>query len=69
MRECIWAYMHENVPSPALFTLTEGANIAWRDTDTSTPDIRFTDTLRLLLLANINKSGPLYATLFYNEHK
>ncbi|XP_043288264.1 integrator complex subunit 5 [Venturia canescens] len=69
MRECIWAYMHENVPSPALFTLTEGSNIAWRDTDTSTPNIRFTETLRLLLLANIHKSGPLYATLFYNEHK
>ncbi|XP_076236302.1 integrator complex subunit 5 omd isoform X2 [Calliopsis andreniformis] len=69
MKECVWAYMRENVPSPALFTRTEGVNIAWRDTDTSTPNTRFTETLRLVLLANIHKLGPLYATLFYNETK
>ena len=69
MKECVWAYMRENVPSPALFTRSEGVNIAWRDTDTSTPNIRFTETLRLVLLANIHKLGPLYATLFYNENK
>ncbi|XP_076684692.1 integrator complex subunit 5 omd isoform X3 [Andrena cerasifolii] len=69
MKECVWAYMRENVPSPALFTRSEGVNIAWRDTDTSTPNIRFTETLRLVLLANIHRLGPLYATLFYNENK
>ncbi|KAK0086015.1 hypothetical protein PV325_004038 [Microctonus aethiopoides] len=69
MRECVWAFMHENVPSPALFTLTEGASIAWRDTDVSTPSTRFTNTLRLFLLANIGKTGALYSTLFYNENK
>lgn len=69
MRECIWAYMHENVPSPALFTRCEGANVAWRDTDSSIPSIRYTETLRLILIANIHKLGPLYSTLFYNEHK
>jgi integrator complex subunit 5 len=61
--------MHENIPSPMLFTRTEGATIAWRDTDTSSPNIRFTETLRLLLLANIHILGSLYATLFFNEHK
>ncbi|XP_015116188.1 integrator complex subunit 5 [Diachasma alloeum] len=69
MKECVWAYMHENVPSPALFTLTEGASIAWRDTDMSAPGARFTETLRLILLPNIAKTGSLYNTLFYNEHK
>lgn len=69
MKECVWAYMRENVPSPALFTRSEGANIAWRDTDTSTPNLRFTETLRLVLLANIHILGPLYAALFYNENK
>lgn len=69
MKECVWAYMRENVPSPALFTRNEGANIAWRDTDTSAPNSRFIETLRLILFANINKLGPLYATLFYNENK
>ncbi|KAK1117511.1 hypothetical protein K0M31_016544 [Melipona bicolor] len=64
MKECVWAYMRENVPSPALFTRSEGANIAWRDTDTSTPNSRFTETLRLLLLSNIHTLGPLYAALF-----
>ncbi|XP_076180595.1 integrator complex subunit 5 omd isoform X2 [Ptiloglossa arizonensis] len=69
MKECVWAYMRENVPSPALFTRSEGANIAWRDTDTSTPNVRFTETLRLVLLANIQTLGALYSTLFYNENK
>ncbi|XP_063988292.1 integrator complex subunit 5 [Diachasmimorpha longicaudata] len=69
MKECVWAYMHENVPSPALFTLTEGASIAWRDTDMSAPGARFTETLRLILLPNIAKTGSLYNTLFYNDHK
>ncbi|EFN88542.1 Integrator complex subunit 5 [Harpegnathos saltator] len=69
MKECVWAYMREHVPSPALFTRTDGSNIAWRDTDTSTPNTRFTDTLRLVLLANIHTLGSLYSTLFYNENK
>ncbi|XP_058797109.1 integrator complex subunit 5 [Phymastichus coffea] len=69
MRECVWMYMQEHVPAPALFTRVEGATISWRNTDTSTPDIRFTETLRLLLLANIHVLGPLYATLFFNENK
>ncbi|XP_024943698.1 integrator complex subunit 5 [Cephus cinctus] len=69
MRECVWAYMHENVPSPALFTRNEGTNVAWRDTDTSVPNIRFTETLRLVFLSNINNLGALYSTLFYTEHK
>lgn len=69
MKECVWAYMRENVPSPALFTRSEGANIAWRDTDTSAPNVRFTEILRLVLLSNIHTLGSLYATLFYNENK
>ncbi|XP_034942928.1 integrator complex subunit 5-like [Chelonus insularis] len=69
MKECVWAYMHENVPSPALFTLTEGASIAWRDPDVSTPNVRFTNILRLFILANIAKTGMLYFTFFFNENK
>ncbi|XP_035740370.1 integrator complex subunit 5-like [Vespa mandarinia] len=69
MRECVWAYMRENVPSPALFTRNEGSNVAWRDTDTSIPNTRFIEILRLILLANIHNLGPLYSTLFFNEHK
>lgn len=69
MKECVWAYMHENVPSPALFTFIEGASIAWRDTDATVPSPKFTDTLRLILLANIDKTGALYCTLFYKEKK
>ncbi|XP_008210247.1 integrator complex subunit 5 [Nasonia vitripennis] len=69
MRECVWMYMHENIPSPMLFTRSEGASIAWRDTDTSTPNIRFTETLRLIFLANIHILGSLYSNIFFNEHK
>jgi len=69
MRECVWTYMRENVPSPALFTRCEGTNIAWRDNDISMPNARFTDTLRLILLANLHTLGTLYSILFYNENK
>jgi len=61
--------MRENVPSPALFTRCEGANIAWRNNDISTPNARFTDILRLILLANMHTLGTLYSILFYNENK
>lgn len=67
MRECVWMYMHENVPSPMLFTRNEGVRIAWRDTETSTPSPRFVDILRLLMLANVHTLDFLYATLFFNE--
>lgn len=69
MRDCIWAYMHENVPTPTLFIQVEGANIAWRDIDTSTTSVRFTETLRLLLLANIHNLGSLYNILFFDPNK
>lgn len=69
LRECIWIYMQENVPSPMLFTRAEGTNIAWRDSDNSVPHPRFTETLRRSLLANISVLSPLYATLFFNENK
>lgn len=67
MRECVWLYVYENIPSPMLFTRIEGARVAWRDTETSSPNVRFIEILRLLMLANVNRLDYLYATLFFNE--
>ncbi|XP_046419986.1 integrator complex subunit 5 isoform X1 [Neodiprion fabricii] len=69
LRECIWAYMHENVPSPALFTRSEGSNVAWRDPDASTLNPRCIETLRLIVLANIHRMGALYSALFLHNRK
>ncbi|XP_012524934.1 integrator complex subunit 5 isoform X2 [Monomorium pharaonis] len=69
MRECLWAYMRDNIPCPTLFTQNESHTVAWRDTDMWKPHARFTETLRLVLLANIHILGSLYSTLFYNENK
>lgn len=61
--------MHENVPSPALFTRSEGSNVAWRDPDSSIPNPQCIETLRLIVLANIHKMGALYSALFLNDRK
>lgn len=69
IRECIWIYMQENVPVPMLYSRAEGSGIAWRDPEISVPHPRFTETLRLSLLANINILSSLYSTLFFNENQ
>lgn len=63
MRECVWNYMRDHVPSPALFT-RDGNGVMWRDPTLSKPTKQYTETLRIVLLNNIEKLGDLYHQLF-----
>lgn len=55
--------MRDHVPSPALFT-RDGNGVMWRDPALSKPTKQYTETLRIVLLGNIDKLGDLYNQLF-----
>ncbi|KAF6214343.1 hypothetical protein GE061_009083 [Apolygus lucorum] len=66
LRDCVWNYLRDNVPAPALFTRDANGNM-WRDTLTSRPSKQYTETLRLVMLDNVSSLGPLYYTLFVKD--
>ncbi|KAL1124013.1 hypothetical protein AAG570_001783 [Ranatra chinensis] len=66
LRDCVWNYMRDHVPSPALFS-RDSNGAMWRDPSTSRPPKQYTETLRLVMLKNISSLGPLYNTLFVQE--
>ncbi|XP_054269182.1 integrator complex subunit 5-like [Macrosteles quadrilineatus] len=63
LRECVWNYMRDHVPAPALFT-QDASGTMWRDPALSRPPKQYTETFRLILQRNIGKMGQLYAQLF-----
>lgn len=63
LRVCVWNYMHANVPSPALFSRDSYGNM-WRDATQNPPGPQYTETMRLIMLGNIESLGELYAQLF-----
>lgn len=66
LRECLWNFMRDHVPSPALFA-RDGSGVMWRDPTLSRPPQQYTETFRLILQRNIGKLGQLYAQLFLTE--
>ncbi|XP_014227503.1 integrator complex subunit 5 [Trichogramma pretiosum] len=67
IKDCIWLYMQENVPSPALFPQSDCSTVAWRDMDNIIPNIRYLDILRLTLIVNMRNLGFLYRIIFYKS--
>ncbi|XP_008471899.1 integrator complex subunit 5-like, partial [Diaphorina citri] len=71
LRDCVWSYMRDHVPSPALFTTnisTDTSNpISWRDPAQSRPPPQYTDTMRFILRRNMAQFGPLYRLLFSHQ--
>ncbi|XP_050314392.1 integrator complex subunit 5 [Anthonomus grandis grandis] len=65
LRDCIWCYMRDHIPSPALFSC-DPSGIHWRDPVVSRPHERYTNTLRIILQRNIDKLGHLYSQMFIN---
>uniref|UniRef100_A0A1B6H8L2 Integrator complex subunit 5 C-terminal domain-containing protein n=1 Tax=Homalodisca liturata TaxID=320908 RepID=A0A1B6H8L2_9HEMI len=63
LRECVWNYMRDHVPSPALFS-RDPSGLMWRDPALSRPPKQYTETFRVILQRNIGKMGQLYAQLF-----
>ncbi|KAG8185764.1 hypothetical protein JTE90_000747 [Oedothorax gibbosus] len=66
----VWQYMRDNVPSPALFYPTDGgtgSGRVWRDFSMVECDKKYTNRLRFILFANIEKFGAVYAKFFPSE--
>ncbi|CAH2075037.1 unnamed protein product, partial [Iphiclides podalirius] len=68
LRDCLWNYTRDHVPSPALFTC-DSSGLHWRDPSTCKPPSTYTDTLRLIIQKNISKLGHLYPIMFLNLEK
>ncbi|PSN39828.1 hypothetical protein C0J52_19183 [Blattella germanica] len=63
IRDCVWNYLRDHVPSPALFTRDENG-LMWRDATLARPGPQYTDTLRITMQNNIQHLGTLYSQLF-----
>lgn len=63
LRDCVWNYMRDHVPAPDLFSRDTHGNM-WRDSTQEPPGPQYTETMRLIMLANIDSLGELFAQLF-----
>lgn len=67
----IWQYMRDNVPSPALFYPKSNTLRVWRDFSVDGQkqycDKKYTNRLRFIMFANIEKFGSVYAKFFSSE--
>lgn len=66
MRDCVWNYLRDHVPSPALFT-RDANGVMWRDLAAARPPKQYTETMRLLMIQNIAALGPLFYILFVQD--
>lgn len=65
LRDCLWNYIRDHVPSPALFSC-DSSGLHWRDPTTARPPPLYSDSLRIIIQNNIDKLGDQYAQLFFN---
>ncbi|XP_017777187.1 PREDICTED: integrator complex subunit 5 [Nicrophorus vespilloides] len=63
LRECIWCYMRDHIPSPALF-VGDSNGLMWRDPTVVRPADPYTKTLRIIMQRNIKTVGHLYSQMF-----
>lgn len=63
LRFCVWNYIRDHVPSPALFGC-DASGLHWRDPSIARPGQIYTDTFRAVMYKNIDKLGQIYAQLF-----
>ncbi|XP_017117415.1 integrator complex subunit 5 [Drosophila elegans] len=65
LRECIWNYLKDHVPSPALFHV-DNNGLHWRNTNTQVAKVppQYVDTLRHLMQRKLATLGPHYHQMF-----
>ncbi|XP_044754363.1 integrator complex subunit 5 [Coccinella septempunctata] len=68
LKDGIWFYMRDHVPSPALFTV-DSNGIHWRDPSIARPQDIYTNSLRIILQRNIKSLGNVYSKMFINIAK
>lgn len=64
LKDCVWNYMKDNVPSPALFECHTSSGLVWRNPVTARPPTLYTDTLRRIMLKKLNILGSVYHQMF-----
>nr|CAD7590082.1 unnamed protein product [Timema genevievae] len=64
LRDCVWNYLRDHVPSPALFG-RDDLGVVWRDPSQAWPGPQYIETFRLILQTNIEQLGALYSQLFF----
>ncbi|XP_049286209.1 integrator complex subunit 5 [Anopheles funestus] len=63
LKECVWNYMKDHVPSPVLF-VCDPTGFHWRDPLTSRPPVQYTNPLRNTMQKKLTKVGHLYYQMF-----
>lgn len=63
LKECIWNYLKDNVPSPALFTCDNNA-LHWRNPSSSKIPPQYVDILRNIMQKKLSKVGTHYHQMF-----
>ncbi|KAJ6637430.1 Integrator complex subunit 5 [Pseudolycoriella hygida] len=63
LKECIWNYMKENVPSPVLYGV-DSTGLHWRDSVAAKPYPHFVDPLRNIMQRKLPQLGTFYHQMF-----
>ncbi|KAL1389194.1 hypothetical protein pipiens_012574 [Culex pipiens pipiens] len=63
LKECVWNYMKDHVPSPVLF-VCDPTGFHWRDPASSRPPPQYTNPLRNTMQKRLPKMGTLYQQMF-----
>uniref|UniRef100_A0A182SH31 Integrator complex subunit 5 C-terminal domain-containing protein n=1 Tax=Anopheles maculatus TaxID=74869 RepID=A0A182SH31_9DIPT len=63
LKECVWNYMKDHVPSPVLF-VCDPTGFHWRDPLTSRPPLQYTNPLRNTMQKKMTRVGHLYHQMF-----
>uniref|UniRef100_A0A1B0BJZ1 Integrator complex subunit 5 C-terminal domain-containing protein n=1 Tax=Glossina palpalis gambiensis TaxID=67801 RepID=A0A1B0BJZ1_9MUSC len=63
LKECVWNYLKDHVPSPALFHV-DSNGLQWRNPQINKIPPQYVDTLRNLMQKKLSKLGQHYYTMF-----
>lgn len=63
LKECIWNYLKDHVPSPALFHV-DSNGLQWRNPQLNKVPVQYVDTLRNLMQKKLAKLGQHYYEMF-----
>lgn len=63
MKECVWNYLKDHVPSPALFHV-DNNGLQWRNGQLCRIPPQYIDTLRNLMQKKLTKLGEHYFQMF-----
>lgn len=66
LKECVWAYMKDHVPTPNLFSV-DANGLHWRDNEN--PLAQYVDPLKNTMQKRLSTMGKLYYHMFVYPEK